>query len=147
MDTLFFNTKFWFYVFICVVTFNISACSDNNPEAPFTDNAAELINKNFDLESFQAETAKLGKGAPKSMGILSKYLAQAFDETGYSLDKTLYTYVTASNMGTIQMHRFAQFTHLGQIIISFSRGKEYQTEILDSGAISDKTAEILRNSK
>lgn len=126
--------------------FGLSACGDK-PSAPFTNESAEQIINSFDVTGMQADTAKLGSGSPKAIGVISRYLADAFDDAGYSLDETLFTYFTEANMATIQMHIFAQRTQMGVIILGFSRGEDYEEEILNSGAMSERTAEFLRNKK
>lgn len=113
------------------------------PAAPYTEDALSNIMASLNAEALQAESSKIEQGTPKSVGIFAKYISQAFDDAGYSLDETLYSYIT-NKPKSIYAANFIQESQILPIMGGFIIGKEYEDAILETGAITNRTAELLR---
>lgn len=115
------------------------------PPAPFTEKALVDIHQAFVTnyeDQFQGEIAMAQAQSPEAFGILAKYQSLAFDAAGYSFDETIYLYLTHEPQ-TVLMARFAGPAHIGTVIAGFSMGGQYRSEIMNSGAISERTSKII----
>ena len=118
--------------------------SQVKPPAPFNVKTARQINDSFDTDEFQAESALGGAG---SVAIFAKYLDRAFDSEGYSLDETLYLYLTQldknnSNLILLGIGEKLGFnTIIGALLL---KDQKIQDEI-QSNAKLNKTMEHFRS--
>lgn len=115
------------------------------PSAPFSQQAVEEIAEywNATYPAFESESDQYNAGTPESVFVLAYYLKAAFEDAGYSLDETLYTYLSESNPGAVQMHQFAQSSGLGAVILGLDSA-EKAAFLVNGELLSRRTFDYLQ---
>ncbi|EJN32781.1 hypothetical protein PMI35_00967 [Pseudomonas sp. GM78] len=110
------------------------------PSAPFTPESVQEISHEFEgyVESFNKETAQLGAGTPQMAYVYGRYITAAFADAGYSLDETIYTYVSKARPNNLNMHRFIQDLNLGAILLPITQ-PAIADAYIQSGALTKRT--------
>ncbi|MFD3301941.1 hypothetical protein [Aquipseudomonas alcaligenes] len=114
--------------------------------APFNQQAVDEIARHWNqtYPQFQAESAQYPGDSPEALVILAAYLHDAFASAGYSLDETLYIYLSQSNPGAIQMHQFASLSGLGAVILGLDGGGPKSAYLVNAEILSKRTYDYLR---
>lgn len=112
------------------------------PSAPFTQEALNAVAENWSatLPQYEAEAASVEPGTPTAFLVLAGYLHDAFEASGYSLDETIYTYLSTSRPSSIQMHQFAQNSGLGAVLLGLDR-EDNAAILIHAGVMAKRTYE------